>query len=295
MVDTVADFGNGPTWTWLVAAYFYFTGLSAGSFVLSTLAYVFGMEKFKEIGKVSLALAFTLLVLAPLFLIAELEQPLRFWYLLFAFNPTSAMSWGTLLLIVYPLNCLIYGYFMWTADLKLTKVFGAIGIALAISVHGYTGFILGLVEARALWHTALMPTLFLVSAIVSGIALLIFVLATMNLFLPEGKRYAERLIFDMGKMLVWLIVLDLFLIFTDLLTMAVGSETVYAHFVLLTQGSFSLVFLGVELGLGALVPLILLMTRKTVASYTLASVLVMIGIYAMRYVVVVGGLALPLA
>lgn len=295
MINTVADFGNGPTWSWLVAAYFYFTGLSAGSFVLSTLAYVFGMQKFKKLGKISLVLAFTLLVIAPIFLIAELEQPHRFWYLLFAFNPLSAMSWGTLLLIVYPLNCLIYGYFMWTEDLKLTKVFGAIGIPLAISVHGYTGFILGLVEARALWHTALMPTLFLVSAIVSGIALLILVLSAMNLFLPTEQRYEDQLIFDMGKMLIWLIALDLFLIFTDLLTMAAGSDIVYAHFLMLTQGSFSLVFLGVELGLGALVPLVLLMTRRTVASYTLASVLVMIGIYAMRYVVVIGGLALPLA
>lgn len=295
MINTVADFGNGPTWSWLVAAYFYFTGLSAGSFVLSTLAYVFGMQKFKKLGKISLVLAFTLLVIAPIFLIAELEQPHRFWYLLFAFNPLSAMSWGTLLLIVYPLNCLIYGYFMWTEDMKLTKVFGAIGIPLAISVHGYTGFILGLVEARALWHTALMPTLFLVSAIVSGIALLILVLSAMNLFLPTEQRYEDQLIFDMGKMLIWLIALDLFLIFTDLLTMAAGSDIVYAHFLMLTQGSFSLVFLGVELGLGALVPLVLLMTRRTVASYTLASVLVMIGIYAMRYVVVIGGLALPLA
>lgn len=295
MVEVISDIGNNSAWSWLIALYFYFTGLSAGSFVLSTLAYVFGVEKYKKIAMPALVLAFVLLVIAPLCLIADLEQPMRFWYLFFTFNATSAISWGTILLILYPLNCLVYGYFMWNEDWTLTKLFGAIGIPLAISVHGYTGFILGLVESRVLWHTALMPTLFLVSATVSGIALVIILLSAANVFLSEEKRYSKELIFDLGGMLVWMIVLDMFLIGTDLLTLAYGSKEALAAFVFLTQGSFAQLFWGVEIFLGALVPLTLLLSRKTVASYTVASVLVMIGIFAMRYVVVIGGLTLPLA
>lgn len=295
MYDVIAGIGNEPAWSWLIALYFYFTGLSAGSFVLSTLAYVFGVEKYKKIAMPTLVIAFLLLVIAPLCLIADLEQPMRFWYLLFTFNPTSAISWGTILLILYPLNCLVYGYFMWNKDLKLTKIFGAVGIPLAISVHGYTGFILGLVESRVLWHTALMPTLFLVSAIVSGIALVILFLSAANVFLPDEKKYSNELILDLGKMLSWVIILDLFLIGTDLLTMAGGSKAALAAFTMLTQGSFAPLFLGVEIFIGAVIPLALLFGRKTVASYTFASLLVMAGIFAMRYVVVIGGLMLPLA
>ncbi len=57
----------------------------------------------------------------------------------------------------------------------MTQLFGTIGIPLAVFVHGYTGFILALGKARALWNTALMPFLFLVSAMVSGIALMILI------------------------------------------------------------------------------------------------------------------------
>ena len=91
-----------------IAVYFYMTGLSAGSFIISTMAYGFGMVKFKPLGKVGVTLAFLLLILAPITLMIDLEQPFRFWELFYYINLTSPISWGSFLLTIYPINCLIY-------------------------------------------------------------------------------------------------------------------------------------------------------------------------------------------
>ncbi|OGP95577.1 MAG: hypothetical protein A2157_16615 [Deltaproteobacteria bacterium RBG_16_47_11] len=127
-----------------IATYFYLTGLSAGSFIISTFAYGFGMTKFKPLGKIGVIMATLILVIAPMILLIDLEQPLRFWHLIFYLRITSPITWGTFLLTLYPMNCVVYGYFMFKGDMKKTKIFGLIGIPLALMVHGYTGFILAL-------------------------------------------------------------------------------------------------------------------------------------------------------
>ena len=330
----------------LIALYFYMTGLSAGSFILSTLAYGFGIKKFKPLGKTGIVLATILLVLAPLNLIADLGQPWRFWHLFPYLNLTSPITYGTFLLTLYPLNCLVYAFFMFRGDERMTRLFGLIGIPLAVSVHGYTGFIMALAKARALWNTALMPILFLVSAMVSGIALMILVVFVAG-YLSKQRRADAALIQDLGKILAASILLDLFLVFSDVLVLLTADSEAYEAAMLILRGDFSQYFLGVEILAGSIVPLVLLtaptallaraaaavapptvwatlvylgalpMTplgipvmvaaftpllaqgipqrHRPLPSIVAASILVMAGILAMRYVVVIGGQHVPLS
>ncbi len=330
----------------LIAVYFYMTGLSAGSFILSTLAYGFGIKRFKPLGKIGVVLATVLLVLAPLNLIADLGQPWRFWHLFPYLNPTSPITYGSFLLTLYPINCLIYAFFMFKGDEKMTKLFGLIGIPLAVSVHGYTGFIMALAKARALWNTALMPILFLVSAMVSGIALMILVVTVMGFF-SKQRRPDPVLIRDLGRILVGAILLDLFLVFSDVLVLLTSDSEAAEAAGSLLRGAFNPYFLGVEILSGSLVPLLLLtaptalvarlvgvfapptigaslvyyggvpifplglplmvasfipllaqgipLRHRTLPATVAASILVMVGILAMRYVVVIGGQNVPLS
>lgn len=329
-----------------IAVYFYMTGLSAGSFILSTLAYGFGIKKFKPLGKIGIVLATVLLVLAPLNLIADLGQPWRFWHLFPYLNPTSPITYGSFLLTLYPLNCVIYAVFMFAGNDRMTKLFGLIGIPLAVSVHGYTGFIMALAKARALWNTALMPILFLVSAMVSGIALMILVVTIAGFFSKE-RRPNAALINDLGKILAVSIVLDLFLVFSDVLVLLTADIEAREAAMMILNGGFSRYFLGVEILSGALVPLVLLVApsalvvravsllappalgasliymgsvpitpigipimlaafvpllvqgiphrHRPIPATVVASFLVMLGILAMRYVVVIGGQNVPLS
>ena len=281
-----------------IATYFYITGLSAGSFIISTLAYGFGMLKFKPLGKIGVVMATLLLVIAPMILLIDLEQPLRFWHLILYLRITSPITWGTFLLTLYPVNCMIYGYFMFKGDMKRTKIFGLLGIPLALLVHGYTGFILALGKARVLWNTAIMPPIFLVSAMVSGLALMILVVIVKDFIIHKGKDPNRDLIYALGNFLVASIVLDLILIGIDLSVLLTSTTEAYKAALMLLNGPFSFLFLGVELILGAIVPLLLFLspfTKRWIPAYVIASVLVMVGIFAMRCIMVIGGLSLPLS
>ncbi len=279
-----------------IAIYFYLTGLSAGSFILSTLSYGFGMEQYKPLGKVGVVLATVLLVIAPLFLLFHIGAPYRAWHLFVYLNWSSPITWGSFLLVLYPVNCIIYGYYMFKGNLKLTRLFGFIGIPLAISVHGYTGFILAFGKARALWNTALMPILFLASAIVSGIALMILVCIIAGRFFSKEKTINMDLIFSLGKLLAWLIVFDLFLVGCDLLVLSIAHSDAQAAFHLLLGGNFSFLFMVVENLLGKIIPFVLLIVPRfrNLVTVTIASILVVVGIFFMRYVVVLAGEFIPL-
>jgi tetrathionate reductase subunit C len=281
-----------------IATYFYLTGLSAGSFIISTFAYGFGMTKFKPLGKIGVVMATLLLLIAPMILLIDLEQPLRFWHLILYLRITSPITWGTFLLTLYPMNCVVYGYFMFQGDMKRTKIFGLIGIPLALMVHGYTGFILALGKARVLWNTAIMPPIFLVSAMVSGLAMMILVVIVKDYIIQRKKEHDPALLYDLGRFLVGSIALDLILIGTDLAVLLTSHTEAYMAGLMLLKGEFSPLFLGVEVLLGAVIPLALLLlpfTKRWIPGLAIASVLVMIGIFAMRYIMVVGGLSIPLS
>lgn len=328
-----------------ISTYFFLTGISAASFLISTLAYVFNMQDFKAAGRVGAVLAPIVLVIAPLFLIIDLEQPLRFVHLLYMYNFRSPVTWGTFLLTLYPLNCLVYLFFIYKAEgpalripffssvaqsasprpvaggsqlaeaavvayagdptaKKWMRFFGSLGIPLAIMVHGYTGFIVGLGQGRAMWNVSLMPMYFLISAMVSGTALLIIacllkerVLGDNQAVLRYFPKIKDEVIHKLGKILVGFIVLDMLFVLSEVLILTASRPDDYAAAMLLLKGSFAPLFLGVEVFLGLIVPAAILAVprlSKNMAALSVASILVLIGVYAMRYVTVVGGQMIPL-
>ena len=295
-VDLLYNVHLQETFGIYIAIYFYLTGLSAGSFIMSTLAYGFGLQQYKPLGKIGVVLATILLIAAPLFLLLHAGRPLRAWHLFTYINFTSPISCGSFLLTLYPINSIIYGYFMFTGNMKLTKIFGLIGIPLAVMVHGYTGFILGIAKARALWNTALMPILFLVSAMVSGIAMMIIVSYVKDRFFSKDKKINKSLIYSLGTILAGVIVFDLFLVLSDILILLTShTEAKEAAHLLLYQ-NFSPYFIFFENLFGKIIPLTVIVHPKlrSVTSLVIISIMVMIGIFFMRYVVVLGGEFIPL-
>lgn len=296
MIDILYNVGHQEGAGALIAIYFYLTGISAGSFIVSTLAYVFGQTKFKPIGRIAVVMATVVLILAPITLLIHVGRPFRAWRLFYNINFTSPISWGSFLLTLYPINCIIYGYFIFKNNARMTKLFGTIGIPLAVAVHGYCGFILGFAKARHLWNTALMPILFLVSAIVSGVALVIFVVYIRDRFFSQEGKVNEELIFGLAKLMGGFLLLDLFLVLSDVLILLAGNEDAIKAGWLLLTGKFAIPFLGIENGLGKVIPAILIFSTKlrTTNRVVLASFLVMLGILFMRLVVVLAGEFFPL-
>ena len=283
----------------LIALYIFFTGLSAGSFFLSTLSYGFGLRSYRALSRPAIVTATVMLIVAPVFLLLHVGQPLRSWHLFFFLNPASPITWGSFLLTSYPLFCLLYMYCIFTEKVRAARITGLVGIPFAVSVHAYTGFILSFCAARPMWNSSMIPLLFLVSAVVSGTALMILVYAGWCKYRGEAiatESENGRLLLSLGRILGWILLVDLVLTGIEILVASVsGSESRWAVKELIS-GQLAPHFMGVEIFLGKLVPLPILFCsrfRKT-GAILFASVLIMLGILFMRLDLVRVGELLPL-
>jgi tetrathionate reductase subunit C len=282
---------------WPIAIYFFLTGSLAGLYITSVIGTLMNKEEWRFISKIGAVGAVVLLMCAPVLLIIDLNQPLRFWHLFVYLNPTSPLTWGSFFLAADAVVCLVYTYFVLQGNTRMARAWGLGGLPVAIAGHGYTGFFLALSKARAFWNTALNPALFMVSAMVSGLAVLIVL---SNLWM---RRYAAETSPDLAarqrgvvgtllKLFIIFIIADLFLIGSDLTVLASSDTESYAMLQLLTSGEFAIWFLGIELFLGAVIPLGLLAhpaTRMIPAVQYASAALVIIGIFVMRVIIVIGG------
>ncbi|MDH4266903.1 MAG: polysulfide reductase NrfD [Deltaproteobacteria bacterium] len=288
---------------WPIAVYFFLTGSLAGLYITSVIATLMKKEEWQPIAKIGAVGAVVLLLSAPVLLIVDLNQPFRFWHLFVYLNPTSPLTWGTFFLAVDAVVLIVYTYFVLQENTKMARLWGLGGLPVAIAGHGYTGFFLALSKARAFWNTALNPALFMISAMVSGLAVLIVL---SNLWL---RRYAPEMSQDqvdkhkgvvgtLLRLFMIFIVADLFLIGSDLTVLASSDTESYAMLQLLTTGEYAIWFLGIELFLGAILPLALLAhpkTRMIPAVQYASAALVIIGIFVMRVIIVIGGQSVPMS
>jgi len=267
-------------YNWMVAVYFFLGGLGAGAFLLSVAANYWRQE-LKPVAKTASVVAPIAVAVGLFFLWLDLGMPFRVWRLFLSFNPRSALSWGVWFLNIFFVLSLINAWLSLKGQTDKAKGVAYLGVPFAVLVGAYTGVLLGQSPGSALWHSALIPVLFLNGGLISGIAAAIIF---------SVKRESGELLSKLGKVVAWLVVLELGLLIVELLALFNGgTEGVEAANALLA-GEFSLLFIGVEVVLGALIPLLILLRSKvSPAALAVASALVLVGVFTMRYVIVIGG------
>ncbi len=198
------------------------------------------------------------------------------------------------------------------SDEKAIKVLAGIGIPVACFLHGYAGFIFGSVKANALWMTPLMPVIFIMSAVVSGIALCMLTYTiTMEIreFLSSRQgaghgRYPTRQAIKEDEVKViritarYLLYFMIFAISLELLDLIFRGYTAVKSWDVLRSviygKDFNAIFV-LQYGIGNLIPLILLLLPGlTTRRAALAVLLVLFGVFMMRWNVVIGGQAFSL-
>jgi molybdopterin-containing oxidoreductase family membrane subunit len=316
-------------WGLWVALYIYFIGLSAGSFLLSTLIYVGGVKRFEPVGRLAVFTAFVALVAGLLFIWLDLGHWERFWTVFFNRNPNSVLEWEIHFYILYLVILVAELWLLMRRDLvqwaqekkgwlgtlyrlmalnsrdvsdqalqddmRVVKLLGVIGIPVAIGVHGGTGAIFAVVKARPYWYTGLFPLIFITSALASGGALLTFIAAFFSR-LEEKERNA--LVAGLGKLVAALLGVDLIFIASEYLVGIYGAIPDHlATYNTIMFGPFWWVFWILQLGIGAVLPLILLAHKRTNTNLIwigLASAMIVIGIVGVRLNIVIPPLTRPL-
>ncbi|MGQ9709956.1 MAG: NrfD/PsrC family molybdoenzyme membrane anchor subunit [Anaerolineae bacterium] len=205
-------------WGWLPAIYLFLGGMAAGSLLVAAAFEFYGKRyqyDFCPTALVGATVPGPLITLGTLLLVLDLGAGLREpWRIFYMFtHPTSVMTWGVWLLTLFIPVSLAYGFlesvdsfpqarewlkqrrwlrwtaFLWNLPLRRTKrVFAGVGSVLAVGVAIYTGILLSAVgPAIPFWatpvlsflHIPMMPVLFLVSALSTGLGLTVDLTATL--------------------------------------------------------------------------------------------------------------------
>jgi formate-dependent nitrite reductase membrane component NrfD len=177
-----------------------------------------------------------------------------------------------------------------------------VGIPSAFLLHGYVGFLFGSVKANPWWSSVLMPVVFLFSAIVSGIALMLIIYMFSSLV--RNKSVDMACMDKLGAFLFYAIIIDFSLEALDFIHRLYESEESIAILASLIESRLFISLIIMQMLIGTLVPMFLLGTVSPALQkggllrvtpelrrliYFGAAVLVQIGIFSIRWNVVIGG------
>jgi formate-dependent nitrite reductase membrane component NrfD len=285
-------------WTWEVAVYLFLGGLTAG--IMFFAAWMLLRQRAGEAPfathRLALAAPIVLSVgMGALFL--DLEHKLYVFRFYTAFEPTSPMSWGSwILILVYPIAILqilstlragwpaLAQYWLrlplgaWSLDRceRYQRAIAVLAIPVAVALGIYTGILLSAFSARPFWNTGILGPLFLVSGLSTAAALV--VLGT--------REHSERTLFtriDLGLIAVELVIVGLLII-----NLSTGGAVQLSAARMVLGGEYTLAFWGLFVTLGLLVPWVLELweLRGGRALAVLGPVLVLVGGYILRHVIV---------
>lgn len=318
------NLSSSVPWGAWVAFYIYFVGLSAGAFLVSTLSNVFDVEGMHEIEREALFVAAISMVVALTFVLVDLGQMTRLWHPFVWRQPLSVLSWEVHAYVLYIGVLLGELYFSMRRDLvgvsaegdgvkstlaglltlgrtatdqktletdrRWLKRLGIVGIPLAIVfVHGGTGNLFAVAATNNYWFSALFPVIFITSAVVSGMALVVLLYV---LQAALSIRTLDRtLLSRMTALLVGFILIDASLKvlegFVGLYSLHPGDISTWTT---IMTGEMWWSFWIVMVGMGWIVPLVLLARRKWRRSPTLAGLAgasVVLGVIGTRFNIVV--------
>ncbi len=298
----VTGMRNIVSWGLYIISFTFLIGLSAGGLILSSSAYVFNIEKLKSVAPIGVVVAVACVLGAMASILPDMGRPERLLniaiYGILGGHFTSPITWDLIVITLYLLVGLFEAWVIFGARWrsrdeqreKLLKRAAYVAFPIAILVHSITAWIFGLQVGRPFWNSALMAPIFLSSAIVSGLGL-ILVIAWIgrNANIP-GLGQENRA--TIARMLQAFILLDLFLLFSELFTQlysgqaaeALGART-------LVTGVLAPVFWA-EVLVGGVLPFLLItlkQTRSSLGWLGLAGILVMLGVAAKRVNIILPG------
>jgi formate-dependent nitrite reductase membrane component NrfD len=264
--------------------YFFFSGLTSGSFILSLWA-GYGRRKLKPVAKPAAVITPISLAICLLLLVLHLERPFQFWRILITFKPTSTTSWGSWVLSIFMVVSTLYAFLWLINRQEKAKTLGLLGLPLALFTGLYTGLLLMQMSGNSLWDSALLPWLFLVGGLLTAIAVCILILTL------SGQEAAEPF-YGLRNYISTLIVIELLMIGSELVGLYTGGTAAVEIANKLLTGKLSFWFLHLEVVVGLLIPLLILVVAKTskkAGLHVVVSVFTLIGILTMRFIVILAG------
>ena len=308
----ITNMRDNVIWGLYIISFMFFVGLSAGGLIIASAGRLFHVDRFKPIVRLAVVEAAVTIFTAAILIIPDLGTPSRIFNLLIHAHWMSPMIWDITVIAIYLVLSLLYIWFYMRRDLadrgswmalgtkdtspaararddRLTYGLAWVALPAAVLVHSITAWVFGLQISRGFWYSAIMPPLFICSALVSGLSLVII----LSLITRRYGRvdFDNGLVSYLGGLLAVFIAVEGFLVLSEVLAgryPGVPTDAVNQLF----SGRYAPGF-AVEVIVGLVIPFILLAVaslRRRPSLVVFASVLALIGIFVHRANLIVIGL-----
>jgi len=292
-------------WGWQIALYLFLGGLAAGTLFVSALLDIRRKDAFKRTSRFGAWAAAIFLIVGVLLLLTELTMPLRGLLMWQSFsNLGSWMALGAWFLFVGIVLTVLYAASLtdklvdklaWLAKLRKPLSYALLVVSVLIAL--YTGILLAVLASHPLWNTPLLPVLFTVSALDTGVALVVIYLA-----LKEEGEEVEEVRAKLEKATLVLVAVEAVVLVALLLTVSGATEIGALSVALLVNGTLAVEFWLLFVVLGLVCPAIvafLALKNKLDGErgkrISLAgSALCLVGGCALRFLVLLAGLPIYL-
>ena len=293
------------TWGLILAAELFVSGMAGGAFIISALADLLGRGRYKVVSKSGTYMSLIFIIVGLVFLLLHLERftvdPLGVVNA-YLNVPTSIMAVGTWIVTGFIVAALATSVLWLLEGIEwVRKVVEMIGIVLGLSTCAYTGITLTLARGRLVWGSPYLPWLFIVSAILSGLVLAMFMVPVLSWFMPrlfsefkafyDNKHEVASLFTHVDRYVTILIVFEIAVLILYLGTTPASS-------IFYTASGLSWLFVA-YLILGRLAPLGIIYyenrlplnnQQDTIAMVAFISqALVIFGGLLLRYIILIGG------
>ena len=316
-------------WGVLIVVYPYLTGLVAGAFTVSSLYQVFGLRQLRPVAHLALITSLCCMIFVPSPLLLHLGHAERAFNAVFTPHWSSAMAMFGYFAGFYIILLLLETWFVFrpymveqatlrkdwlgkvynifclgshdvsekalAADKKWIFALAIIGIPSAHGLHGYVGFIFGSLKSREWWSSDLMPLIFLFSAIISGVALLIviYIVSCKLRRVPVDVACVK----GMGYTLWGFVMFTLLLEGVEFGSLTYKGREGIDMILLFVTTRLVIPFFVLQFTIGAVVPILILSFmfwhgttgRRLVTGILLSALLVLFNVIMMRFNVVIGG------
>jgi Ni/Fe-hydrogenase subunit HybB-like protein len=254
--------------------------VSAGAFSLCAIVYLLGLKKFQALARTATFVGLIGYTMAILTLMLDIGRPDRFWHSLVYWNRHSLL-WEVTMCVTLYLGVLIlesmpiFAKFEWLrrrwprlADMMshvhhYAPYLAIAGLALSMLHQSSLGALYGVLKARPLWYRPDISVLFIISAIAAGWALTVFA-SMLSARLTKHANVDDKLLEQASMIIGWILVIVLYFRFWDALSMTYTYEPGRTEGLsLLTSGPLSFNFWAGEILLGLVVPIVLLLNKRT--------------------------------
>jgi formate-dependent nitrite reductase membrane component NrfD len=279
-------------WRWLIAAYLFLAGVGGGAFLTGVIADLAGGSDWMTVSQIGVFLGVPCVLIGTMFLLADLGRPINAWRVWMK-PKTSWIARGTIIIVIFMVFAAIEtAWWIWPfpgplADNESARhIIGVLGAIFAFLTVIYTGLLLGYSQPIALWNTALLPVLFFVSAVSTGIMAIVLIAQVLGVAGPQLALLANIdaviLVFEMFVLIVFL--------YNAYRTV----ESRFSAKRILAGAVAPSFWLGV-VACGLLIPFVLELQGGHGIAATLAALLGLFGGLCVRYSVLAGGTLSPIA